>query len=143
MRRASPIDRNRYFGTATLISHRVLRCIVKMSTSRGPLQSKKIDMKSISGTCRQERNQGITWIQPWMVKVEFVPYLPIQNQLLTLTIRKNQVRGRKWGLPRAQPIDKNRCIEALRVISHRYLRYIVEMDLKNGPRWGRRMFPRQ
>ena len=92
-----------------------------MNSRRGPLQSKKIDMKSTSGTFKQERKQGTALLQPWTLEVDFIPHLPIRNQYFTLSIHKEQDRYRKWGLPRANPIDRNRCIEALRVISYRFL----------------------
>ena len=79
-----------------------------MCSSRGRLHSMKIDMKSPSSTLKQERQPASTLMQAGRVKVDFVPYLPIRNQLLTQTIRKVEDGGRKWDRARANPIDKYR-----------------------------------
>ena len=93
----------------------------KNASSRGPLRAKKIHTKSTSLSVNKKAMQGIALTQPWAVEVDFVSYLPIRNQLLTLTWRTNECGGRKWGLLRANPVDKNRCINALIVISYRFL----------------------
>ena len=93
----------------------------KNASSRGPLRAKKIHTKSTSLSVNKKAMQGIALTQPWAVEVDFVSYLPIRNQLLTLTWRTNECGGRKWGLVRANPVDKNRCIDALIVISYRFL----------------------
>ena len=78
---------------------------MKMWSSRGRLHSMKIDIKSTWSTLKQERKQGSTLMQAGRVKVDFVPYLPIQNQLFILTIRAGLEGGRKWGRARATPIE--------------------------------------
>ena len=91
------------------------------SSRKSHLHRNKIDTNSISRSVNKKAMQGIALTQPWAVEVDFVSYLPIRNQLLTLTWRTNECGGRKWGLVRANPVDKNRCINGLIVISYWFL----------------------
>ena len=85
--------------------YRIQQWIVKMSSNRGPLRSIETHMKSTSSSFKQERNQGSALMHVQKVEVDFVPHLPRQKQLLTLTIRKDQDGGRKWGLARANALE--------------------------------------
>ena len=92
----------------------------------------KIDMKSTSSTLKQERQPASTLMQAGRVKVDFVPYLPIRNQLFILTIRAGQEGGRKWGRARATPIDKYRYFGPRTLNPYRYLQCFVKFEALGG-----------
>ena len=56
-----------------------------------------------------------------LVEVEFVPQIPIRNQLFICSIEIGEESGRKSALERALRIGKNRYIVAPGVVSYRFL----------------------
>ena len=68
-----------------------------------------------------KQNQSSLVIETNAVKGKFVRQKPIRNQLSTCNMKIGEVVGPKSGSAMGQRTDKNRYIEAPRVISYRFL----------------------